>query len=909
MEPQSSYSEIPMTPRTTPATLMQLKEHLMARAQQSDQTIGVDEFGEITLVPRYPPEGAEHPHLTLPNEDQKEWGRLVKDTLKIAAESLDQVRQDMRDALQAEQRAERMKQEAEELHERVLKEKRQWSQFKRNRNRRIRRKRSGPHRRQKVVDCRNFPAWQPGEGPIGYGSPTASRTGLPRELVSTNLPNYVSWPPATSPMFPRSTTVWKDSLPMQQSLMNWRDVVGSLSVSSNGRGRGTRDFLCNGAMAALFAFLLLAGQAQAATTPETLLFESIGEMVAGLSYSHTVVTVPLGELEQQVIDYRTTLTKEFRQDQLMDTLNQVFANASNSSDFDLKVPTVFKKWSRIGAIHLAEVDALRTRVDHLFDLVPPTQKTMEDRVTSAFQAPPIATPEGEWSSQGSKLERRYEDFFKRPLGKREKRALPLVALGGAGLLFGGAGTLFGWLGIKGTTRLQQQLSIIQRNQDAIIKAAFETDKKLEVVRQELQDLLLASAISDHFDPTVLLARLRTYTSQLESKVSKHERLLQELQHQKLAVDFLDARSLNQLFHQAKKRAKSLGFNLLLQRPADVFQIKASHFFNSQGQVLSIVLHLPIAPEDSFMRLFRLHPFPLPFSNDTFIIPDVSNDILAVSNSNFRYTSQMSSVDLIGCLKINRLYLCERNGVLQKHPEDSCLGALYHQKFDLAKRICSFRVEPAREFIHQLMDNWFLIHLMEPTTVPVLCSNNTHLEWHLKPGVTRQHLGAGCVADFPRHRLLSDVSILVPQDYIQFDMDWDPVTFLPEVREFVLPEFKKLERLGATNVALSTLQSLVTNNLDNPPFFHNIHFAFNTIAIATSLALLALGLHRCRLLQQERRRLRRERRLQEAVRTAMSINGTKCEEDGPRYATPGPGSRRYSLLESSNQQLYPKPTAP
>ena len=660
---------------------------------------------------------------------------------------------------------------------------------------------------------------------------------------------------------------------------------------------------------ALLAALLLSGQAHAASTPETLLFESIGEMVSGLSYSHTVITVPLGELEQQIFDYRKTLEREFHQDRLQDLLKQAFPNTS-SSDPALKAQNVFKKWSRIGALHLAEVEALRARVDCLFDLVPQNKKTMEDRVTSPFQAPPVAT-ETEWSSQGSKLERRYEDFFKRPLGKREKRALPLVALGGAALLFGGAGTLFGWLGLKGSARLQDQLRTIQHRQDTIIKAAWEADKKIEVVRQELQDLLLANAISDHFDPTVLLARLRTYSAQLELKVSKHERLMQELQHQKLAVDFLDARSLNMLFSQAQKRAKSLGFHLLLQRPADVFQIKASHFFNQMGQVLSVVLHLPIAPEDSYMRLFRLHPFPLPFSNDTFLIPDVNNDILAVSNSNFRYTSQMSSVDLMGCLKINRLYLCERNGVLQKHPEDSCLGALYHQKFDLAKRICSFRVEPAREYIHQLMDNWFLIHLMEPTTVPVLCSNNTHLEWHLKPGVTRQHLGAGCVADFPRHRLLSDVSILVPQDYIQFDMDWDPVTFLPEIREFVLPEFKKLERLGATNVALSTLQSLVTNNLDNPPFYHNIHFAFNTVAIATSMALFALGVHRCRLLQKERRRLRRERRIQNAVTAALGHNGNKSEEDGPRYTTvtPGPGSRRYSLLESSNSQLYPKPTAP
>lgn len=654
----------------------------------------------------------------------------------------------------------------------------------------------------------------------------------------------------------------------------------------------------------------MAGQSHAASTPETLLFESIGEMVAGLSYSHTIITVPLNDLERQVDDYRGALEKEFNLDHLKTVLNKALANTSQVSDPIPFANNIFKKWTRIGATHLKEVDALRSRVSRMFEILPPTMNEMEDRVTADFHAPPIVL--SEWSVRGTPLERSYEDFFKKPLAPRNKRALPVLALGGAALAFGGAGTLFGWLGMKGTSRVQAQLLDIQHRQDVIIKAAWETDRQMGILRKEISDMLLTNAINEQFDAVVLLARLRTYFSQLETKVSQHEHLLQQLQHQKLAVDFLDQRALTLLFNQAKKRAKSLGFHLLLQRPADVFQIKASHFFNGPGTVLSVVLHLPIAPEDSMMRLFRLHPFPLPFSNDTFIIPDVRNDILAVSNSNFRYTSQMSSVDLLGCLKINRLYMCERNGVLQKHPEDSCLGALYHQKFDLAKRICNFNMEPAREFIHQLMDNWFLIHLMEPTTVPVLCSNNTHLEWHLKPGVTRQHLGAGCVADFPRHRLLSDVSILVPQDYVQFDMEWDPVSFMPEVRELILPEFKRLERLGATNVALSTLQSLVTHSMANPPFYHNIHFAFNTIAIVTSMALFALGCHRCQLIQRERRRLRRERHIQDAVRAALiSPPQPPYNEEVPRYApTPGPGSTRYSIIESSasNLHLYPKAPA-
>ncbi len=310
----------------------------------------------------------------------------------------------------------------------------------------------------------------------------------------------------------------------------------------------------------------MTGQSHAASTPETLLFESIGEMVAGLSYSHTIITVPLHDLEKQVNDYRGALEKEFNQDHLKTVLNQALANGSHVSDPGPHAVNIFKKWTRIGATHLNEVDALRQRVSRLFELLPPTLNDMEDRITADFQAPPVVL--SEWSVRGTPLERSYEDFFKKPLSSRNKRALPVIALSGAALAFGGAGTLFGRLGMKGTARVQDQLLTIQNRQETIIKAAWETDRQVGILRKEIMDMILANAISDQFDTAVLLARLRTYFSQLETKVSQHEHLLQQLQHQKLAVDFLDQRALRALallFNQAKKRAKSLGFHLLLQR--------------------------------------------------------------------------------------------------------------------------------------------------------------------------------------------------------------------------------------------------------------------------------------------------------------------------------------------------------
>ncbi len=199
-------------------------------------------------------------------------------------------------------------------------------------------------------------------------------------------------------------------------------------------------------------------------------------------------------------------------------------------------------------------------------------------------------------------------------------------------MFGGAGTLFGWLGVCGSQRVGEQMQAIEAVQGAIYKISAEQVRQTGILAKSVTQILVDNALKEKFDTGVLLARLRAHVSAVQDRVAQYEGLIQELQSQRLAVDFLDTPSLNLLFNHARKRAMNMGFLFLLQHPSDLFQVKASHFFN--GESLAVVLHLPIAPEDSYMRLFKLHPFPLPFSNKTFIIPNVRNDILGVSNTNF-----------------------------------------------------------------------------------------------------------------------------------------------------------------------------------------------------------------------------------------------------------------------------------
>ncbi len=122
-------------------------------------------------------------------------------------------------------------------------------------------------------------------------------------------------------------------------------------------------------------------------------------------------------------------------------------------------------------------------------------------------------------------------------------------------------------------------------------------------------------------------------------------------------------------------------------------------------VLSMLILLLLRIPHDFTRLYELYPFPLPFDNGTLFTHNVKHKILAISNSNHRFTIQMSTVNLLRCPRLGQIYLC----LLNQYPEDTRIGSLYHQKFDPAHQLCDFRVEPAKEFIYQLLNNWFMIY--------------------------------------------------------------------------------------------------------------------------------------------------------------------------------------------------------
>jgi hypothetical protein len=177
--------------------------------------------------------------------------------------------------------------------------------------------------------------------------------------------------------------------------------------------------------------------------------------------------------------------------------------------------------------------------------------------------------------------------------------LPLQINGG---IFG---TLMGWCNNRRLNNLREQLHEVQGNQNQLLQVQTVAIHKVD----ELEKLMSEVIYELHY-----LERIVTQYWSLEQvqqkicfNIQKLIRALQAAQQQRLSIDLLSSTRLQDLFDAATVNAKAHHHQLLIRHPSNLLQIEASYIHD--GVDVNLILHIPMAPADSILRLFQLHPFP------------------------------------------------------------------------------------------------------------------------------------------------------------------------------------------------------------------------------------------------------------------------------------------------------------
>ncbi len=418
-----------------------------------------------------------------------------------------------------------------------------------------------------------------------------------------------------------------------------------------------------------------------------------------------------------------------------------------------------------------------------------------------------------------------------PMGHRRKRVAGIIALPIAI-----AATAMGIYNSVQIEFLKTELLEVKDNVNRLFEVLQKFDKEFDGIGSAIRDLADQLLIINVANPAFFDARLTRIENQIRQRLRMATHALQTAQHRRLAVDYLSPQQIRNLFTKLKERAAEFGCELLITHHSDLFQIEVSLLFD--GQDAHLLVHVPMVPINSLLRLFKLHPFPLPFFDDHFLIPDVQHDVLAVSSNDHRLSTHLSSVDLLGCHRVNQIFMCDRFGVLSRQFNNTCLGSLFVQDFKTARTTCKFEVSPVTEKVFQLRKNWFAAYLPGPATIPIKCRNGTVTEKHLGRGSQQFHLSPGCEAYFSTHQVFSDLSIKMPAEIIHFEWTWEPLTMLDLLPSEVTPELDRLRQFGVNRPALMDLQYMAAQRSQNSwtIWSHITHYVGNAVLIILIVGL-------------------------------------------------------------------------
>ena len=407
---------------------------------------------------------------------------------------------------------------------------------------------------------------------------------------------------------------------------------------------------------------------------EPMLFKPVGEMSTSLSYLHTMLTLNLSAIDQQVHHFKETIIQRWGPN----ISHTTSPNDNRRVNFDL----VTRKTTEIFIRELSEIEDEMAAIKLTLPMIPHS----DDHNPGIPRRVPKST--NDESLESAKIRDAFDKSEVFPVVVRErrnKRFLPFLLA----LIPGVLGTSLGIYNTNQISHIWAEVNSNTRKINSLMKVAEEHEKFMKYLERSIFEL--AAVIENAIIYGFTLLRI---INQIKARMNKAIHTIQQANHRRLAIDFLDPYESHLLYSRLQARAETYHCVLGVDRHSDLFQLELSYFFDSQ--TVTLLLHVPIFPKDSFLRLFKLHPFPLPLSDSHLIFPDTKNDILGISNTDSSYSATFSSTDLLSCHRVNQRFHCDRNGVLQSNLGGACLSALYQQDWTGAKIFCRFYLEPLQE---------------------------------------------------------------------------------------------------------------------------------------------------------------------------------------------------------------------
>ena len=548
-----------------------------------------------------------------------------------------------------------------------------------------------------------------------------------------------------------------------------------------------------------------------------VIFEQIGELAGALSYMHVQLTLNLTAIDQEIDVYEECLNT------LRDNVEAQGYLHYKKVDFNL--------WYQQNLMELLK----QQKIQHLAIIDDFHRRSYRFR----------ARLDGlRWSLPQARSRHLHTPEF---LVKKKRVAPAMIGLGVIG-------TFMGLYTQYQLTQLRNELHNTVQKHNRLVTVVERNRIDIRRINQTIEEIIVALTATALSGPAITIHKLHSVEEELDAQLYRAEHTLRSLQLRRLAMNFLEPASLTKLYNRLLDQAKAANYKLMLEHHSDLFQLETSYF--SDGENVHLLVHVPMIPSDTLMRLFRLHPFPLPLDGDRVLIPANDQDILAISlTDNKKKSMELRYVDLLGCHQVNQVYLCEQQGVMRNDLNTSCLGALYLHDFSAAAQLCHLTVHTSGEVVQQLPGNRFLAYSPVDLLAPVTCINTTkaQADIHLLPGVNEFFLQPGCRTSLRQHLLISDLILKPMDEFIHYDWKWDSGS-ASDLRKALsesslqslqnhglfLPTIRDLQQFQVTRHLLQPLNNSLQDLLEDSPVLEDLRVQHTTHQLPFIISFAIVG---------------------------------------------------------------------
>jgi Baculovirus F protein len=350
-----------------------------------------------------------------------------------------------------------------------------------------------------------------------------------------------------------------------------------------------------------------------------------------------------------------------------------------------------------------------------------------------------------------------------------------------GILQFGVGVFMGIYNQKQLSDLRNQIMNVQTQQTAIIK---EVDSHRQLLSKHSQHIAyLQHYLDDTANRTALLeARFHSWTltsalmATAQSHVDDITAAVEAAMAQRASILLAPLATVADALADLDSTARGLGYELLVTKPADVFQCKASYMVVPGG--FEIFVHVPMAKTEDEFNLYRFLPIPVPLTANSTLLVLPQHDLLAITADETKFTT-MPSAALASCHNTGAHFLCPDANTYQmtgkgeraSYSEDACLFELFHRDMVGVKRACRMQIGPPEDGVFAVDQNQFVFTSREPHKGFISCADGATGSFNAGPA-TLVKLDPGCTAKSQTHAATAqkDISQSVPSIVSQWPID-------------------------------------------------------------------------------------------------------------------------------------------